>query len=287
MQYIGYPAFMRYAGLLDHHIEIFHGKLFWSQRPMLTPTLVQTNRFFREPAHLLSTDARGFRTTVGSQTGGTSVLCLGDSEMFGVGVDNEHTFPSLLAGMLNKDSSQNRFNVMNLGVSGYDTQREYLTLLRQSPPREPSWVVVQFNINDNWIPMEAFRHWELPLFRLKAYLLFRLLTLRLPSELEIADRGFEKNRHDMEKIQQLCRQRNARLIVYHVNPAPRALDRFPSSPDYFLDLSGELSDPNAYRNRVKGSGFGHLNAAGHRLCADAVSRILLSTQNSQPAGVMP
>lgn len=55
------------------------------------------------------------------------VLVLGDSFVFGVGVDEAHLFTTHLEALLNR-SPPARFEVLNLGVAGYSTDQEYLLL---------------------------------------------------------------------------------------------------------------------------------------------------------------
>lgn len=54
------------------------------------------------------------------------ILALGDSFVFGVGVDEGSVFSSRLEALLNGGGTTGRYEVVNLGVSGYSTDQEYL-----------------------------------------------------------------------------------------------------------------------------------------------------------------
>lgn len=65
----------------------------------------------------------------GKAPGVVRVLVFGDSFVFGVGVSEEHTLTSRLERLLNRSDSVatgRRFEVINMGVSGYSTDQEYL-----------------------------------------------------------------------------------------------------------------------------------------------------------------
>lgn len=76
------------------------------------------------------------------------ILVLGDSVAFGYGVEMEATFPKRMEASLAAATRQPRFEVLNLGVSGYNPFTE-AALLRDLLPRyQPDLVLVQFCIND-------------------------------------------------------------------------------------------------------------------------------------------
>lgn len=80
----------------------------------------------------------------------TQILILGDSFTFGFGVLLEESYPFLLEKLLNADSnnSNNKYEVINAGVPGYDTVQELELLKRIISHYSPKWIIVGFHPSD-------------------------------------------------------------------------------------------------------------------------------------------
>lgn len=76
------------------------------------------------------------------------ILALGDSVTFGWGLRGEDTYPSQLASLLATLRPNQRFEVINAGVSGYGTWQQALWLEQSGPDLQPDVVVVQAHLND-------------------------------------------------------------------------------------------------------------------------------------------
>ena len=78
------------------------------------------------------------------------VAVVGDSFTFGFGVPEEQTYASVLAGILNRSPAgrQRRFEVLNLGVVGYNTQDEAVVVERRALALDPRLVIVGYVLND-------------------------------------------------------------------------------------------------------------------------------------------
>src|SRR5437773_675972 len=78
------------------------------------------------------------------------VVVVGDSFTFGFGVPEEKTYPSVLAGILNRSPAgrKHRFEVLNLGVVGYNTQDEAVVVERRALALDPRLVIVGYVLND-------------------------------------------------------------------------------------------------------------------------------------------
>jgi hypothetical protein len=74
------------------------------------------------------------------------VLALGDSYVFGVGVDEEHVFTTRLAQRLARGGA--RVEVCNAGVSGYSTDQQLILLQELGPRLAPDVVVLVMCDND-------------------------------------------------------------------------------------------------------------------------------------------
>lgn len=80
--------------------------------------------------------------------GTTRILVLGDSVAFGWGLRGEDTFASQLASLLATVYPDQRFEVINAGVSGYGTWQELQWLKQAGVALEPDVVIVQAHLND-------------------------------------------------------------------------------------------------------------------------------------------
>jgi lysophospholipase L1-like esterase len=75
------------------------------------------------------------------------VVLLGDSNTWGYGLADDETVGARLTDVL--AGGPGRWEVINLGVTGYGTDQEYLKLLVQGVDYAPDWVVVvYFHLND-------------------------------------------------------------------------------------------------------------------------------------------
>jgi len=100
---------------------------------------VRTNREGMRGAELAPEDPALFR-----------LACLGDSFTFGFGVPEEETYPAVLQRILAASPAPpgRRYEVLNLGVVGYNTRDEAVVLERKALPLHPSLVVVGYVLND-------------------------------------------------------------------------------------------------------------------------------------------
>jgi lysophospholipase L1-like esterase len=78
------------------------------------------------------------------------ILFVGDSFTFGEGVQDDETFASVLQERLRSEveNSERRYQVINAGVSGYNTKDEVLNLRMKWLDLEPDTVVLVFYLND-------------------------------------------------------------------------------------------------------------------------------------------
>ena len=98
----------------------------------------------------LRVNSRGFR---GGEVddrpakGVVRVAVVGDSETFGAALAEENTLPGCLAAALNA-SGPARYEVLNLGVPGYNTLQELRVVETRLPPLHPDVVVLYYVLND-------------------------------------------------------------------------------------------------------------------------------------------
>lgn len=90
----------------------------------------------------IQTGADGLRAPAASNTG-AKVLFMGDSFVFGHGVNGEQAIPHQLQAL-----SNGQMSVVNAGVPGYDTRREALMLEQIEARISPDIIIVGFVLND-------------------------------------------------------------------------------------------------------------------------------------------
>lgn len=103
----------------------------------------------------LSTNSQGFRSpeVSGSKPQGTArIVGIGDSVMFGWGVNDGEDYMAQLGAMLGSGTTGRRWEVVNTAVPGYNTWMEVATLEHRALPLEPDIVVYGYCINDGELP---------------------------------------------------------------------------------------------------------------------------------------
>jgi len=137
------------------------GKLYRkSQNPILKyeprpgGRLVQTIQRSRaeEPVEVVSSfNEHGVRGPVFPKEKGEGVFriaCVGDSFTFGMGAEEEGTWPAQLQRSLDHFLPEHEFEVWNFGVAGYDGLQEYEYLRTRVMQFEPDLILIGYYIND-------------------------------------------------------------------------------------------------------------------------------------------
>lgn len=75
------------------------------------------------------------------------IVCLSDSVTFGAGVELNQLYSKVLETLLNARSDGLRYEVLNLGVPGYNTAQEAVILREKALRYRPDLILVGFNLN--------------------------------------------------------------------------------------------------------------------------------------------
>jgi hypothetical protein len=116
---------------------------------LLDETLVGA---FGEFTFRVTTDEDGFRTSIAPQPlegDNPSIIMLGDSQLFGIGVSDEHTVSSLL-------SNEIKTAVLNSACPGYSTIEQYELSRELLAAHKPEYLVLTFFSGND--PYENFLH---------------------------------------------------------------------------------------------------------------------------------
>lgn len=95
-----------------------------------------------------TTDARGFRRAVGSvsREDAARILCLGDSFTFGVGANDDQSWPAQLGSKLS--SSGHKVDVINAGVQGWGLPEYWIWTKLHAAELNPKLIVVGCHASD-------------------------------------------------------------------------------------------------------------------------------------------
>lgn len=121
------------------------------QRPWLYELVPGTSRTDRTSGVEYAINADGFRDRQRARVKpapGFRIAVVGDSVSFGYGVAFDATYAQRIEARLQAGNDASRFEVLNLGVSGYNPYTEAELLRGVGLAYDPDLVLVQFCIND-------------------------------------------------------------------------------------------------------------------------------------------
>lgn len=104
---------------------------------------------YKTRAYLNRRGTRGKLYDYAKPEGVRRILILGDSLAFGLGVNDDETFPAVLEETFRENGEA--AEVINLGVNGYGTVQEFLLLDREGMKYRPDIVVVAFFLGNDII----------------------------------------------------------------------------------------------------------------------------------------
>ncbi len=129
-----------------------------SNNPRLVYELIP-NRSGMFQGVLFQTNSHGMRwpeTTIDKREGTWRIAALGDSTMFGWGVEQEQAYPAVLEKALNSAGDSRHYEVLNFAVPGYNTAIEAEVYKRRAAAFDPDLILIQFDINDLALPNFVF-----------------------------------------------------------------------------------------------------------------------------------
>ncbi len=191
--------------------------------------------------HVNKLGFRGPEISKDKPQGTMRILCLGDSITMGSALPEEAVYPRIVEGILLERYPGHRFEVINMGVSGYDIEEEHLQFKEEGLLLSPDAVVVQFCLND--VPSVEFVDLINPLRELdipgKRFLLAHLALARFLRErynrlglknaflgvdhlfemdpespqAQRIEKGFSEYETRLREIASLCRKRGVRFLL--------------------------------------------------------------------------
>lgn len=238
----------------------------------------------------------------------TRVAILGDSQAFGMNLAESDTLAGALERKLNTISRKEKFEVLNFGVPGYNTEQEMLVFRQKVWAYHPSVIVLYYSLNDPEIPdntvflgnglLSSSYLYTLAVYSFKAF--SSMNDLRRASE-NLA--GYYRRLYSSayfqrcaDLIREMAAQSESRGARFYLIIAPEVREGFehfadyPYGPihEYLHDLASpslRVIDPLPAFQQVYDSpqsvwvtGYDtHLNTAATRLVADSAARQILSS----------
>jgi lysophospholipase L1-like esterase len=87
-------------------------------------------------------------------TRGGRVLCLGDSNTYGIWVDGSQAYPAVLQRLWNERERSQPIEILNLGIPGNNSSRLRNALPKLIALYRPDWVTIMIGVNDWWTVAE-------------------------------------------------------------------------------------------------------------------------------------
>ena len=114
-------------------------------------------------------------------TGNLRVLCLGDSNTYGVWMERNQAYPQQLEAVWNARVASPKLEVLNLGVPGTNSSRLVRELPEMLAAFSPDVLIIMIGVNDFWtqaVPTDdAAARWTLTGFLKRHSVLYRLYDL--------------------------------------------------------------------------------------------------------------
>jgi len=126
------------------NITQIDGERIFSHKPGIE-TLLQRQEF-KTHVSISSQGLRDREYSIQKPANTTRIAVIGDSFVFGFGVEADQAFPKVLEAQLKAREDRN-YEIMNFGISAYGTEQEYL-LLQDILKFSPDTVILSFSPND-------------------------------------------------------------------------------------------------------------------------------------------
>lgn len=230
---IGFPALSELVQADD--------ELFWKCKPNLSKYTVEGRIVNRPMRFSVSTDQSGLRRMAVPDSAERTVLFLGDSCTFGLGVEDEQTFPAVIQSRLPD------VRCINAAVSGYTAFQGRVWLEQQPAASRFDVVLIGFGFNDElrWDDLSDLDHYEIIAQERARWLnksrlceLIHDVLPHKPSQESDGSRPARPRLNNMEfaqeiqKLIRLARMHGAKPILMIWPHAAQVYDNAPSHPKH-------------------------------------------------------
>ena len=235
-------------------------------------------------SYRITSNSLGIRSPELRDTSDVRILCVGDSDTFGQGVNSDETFPFYLERHLSREYEKD-FEVINAGISGWSTAQQYIFIRGHLEELDPDILILQVNSNDFTIPipMQFRLPGELTRYTSFTAMLLKSLLLSGAADVDPSHAGWHRSTEFLERIIRFVEEyrqdpirRRMQVVFYNPYASPknqlseefeekmrRAASRAEHIHYWDTDCAEALRrDPSLTIPRD-----GHPSPAGHRLLA--------------------
>jgi lysophospholipase L1-like esterase len=261
-------------------IESFHGLYTWRLRTLREPSSTRP----RVTYHFNSYGFRGPEWTTTRQPGTARIALIGDSFVFGSGVEADDTLDRALARTLEETSPATRFEVLNLGMAGNNIASHVKLFEIAEEHLDVTHVVICLTLPNDLSrtePPDESRALVRPSPTAFATYLLGPAWVRLITDATLLDQDVNAAGVDWldRQLAEVDRFRAAHgrppllLFAFH-RPDPRVLAVLARHPDLpLVPLSPSQEDERYFI-----PGDGHPNASGNRLFARLIAAALIEAE---------
>lgn len=252
---------------------------------------------------------RGEERPAQKPEGGFRVLVLGDSIAFGVGVGAGDTFAAQLERILREKLAPRYVDVLNAGVSGYNTIQERIAYQRRAEQTNPDAVVLSYCPNDIDSTPMLFKSGDrfcflvpgrepvtYPAALIENSALFRRVVVTLEALRQKSETPAQSKQRNLDELRALARDLDAKKIPFVVVVFPYLLESLTKYPQPNVALHQEVKaiveenhgvaidmlaiwrdrDHRALKNRLDPNDYVHPNEDGHKEAATLLAGAILS-----------
>ena len=201
----------------------YDSELGWRLRPNAAGSLDYTGYYYK----LNSLGLRNDEVDIHKDNKVKRIFCLGGSSTFGIGVQDDETYPYYLNGILN-GNAEKKYEVINAGIFGYDLYQINLYLKKYILDYRPD-ILILILAHNNMLPNEMARGKKEPLLmsRLYASRLYRLMRILIYKIKYGNNRNIMKNvragvsvypqlieyKKNLEELAAICNKNKIKLIL--------------------------------------------------------------------------
>ena len=231
--------------------------------------------------------------TVNNTNDSINIVVVGDSVSFGLGVEDEYVYPTVLEKKLNSWAEKNNvpvdFEVYNCSVPGYNSEQEYFFCKNIIEATKPKIVIWQIFYNDTGPPMQYAMGnlvWNFEQ-SFPSHLLF-LLNAFLYKNKSFDDIGPKGVITALKSMAEITSSMDATFLTY-LAPAATEIDYLDKLKKDTIDFASLLrSAPSEYIDIISAfNGYStkdiqvrpnddHWNRRGHELVADKLAKRVIS-----------
>lgn len=240
--------------------------------------------------------------------GGFRVLVLGDSIAYGVGVSMTDTFAAKLEDRLRAEVKDRYVDVLNAGVSGYNTSQQLAVLESRLERHGPDVVVLSYCPNDIDSTPMLFKAGDefcfycvgaeprlYPAWWIENSALFRRVVVAREAAFRSLTEKDRSRTENLAALREMATKLAAAKIPFVVVIFPYLLESLKKYPPQNVELHREVKsivdgaggmtidflpiwldrDHRSLRNRLDAADYVHPNEDGHREAADLLAGALL------------